>query len=142
MDLSKLLIANRGEIAIRIIRPAEELGVPTAAIFSEDDTESPHAGRADEPHALNGRGAVAYLDIEQVLTIAKTAGCDAVHPGYGFLAESAQFARRCMEEGIAFVGPSVETLSFSAISLARVVWRRNKGSRYCPGARGIPPRRP
>ena len=110
MDLSKLLIANRGEIAIRIIRAAEELGLPTAAIFSEDDAGSPHAGRADEAHAMSGSGAAAYLDIEQVITIAKTAGCDAIHPGYGFLAESAEFARRCMEEGIAFVGPSVDTL--------------------------------
>ena len=110
MDLSKLLIANRGEIAIRIIRAAEELGLPTVAVFSEDDAESPHVSRADEAHALAGSGAVAYLDIERVLTIAKSAGCDAIHPGYGFLAESAEFARRCIEEGIAFVGPSVDTL--------------------------------
>jgi acetyl/propionyl-CoA carboxylase alpha subunit/acetyl-CoA carboxylase carboxyltransferase component len=110
MDLSKLLIANRGEIAIRIIRAAEELGLRTVAVFSDGDAESPHVSRADEAHAMAGSGAVAYLDIEQVLTIAKTAGCDAIHPGYGFLAESAEFARRCMEEGIAFVGPSVDTL--------------------------------
>ncbi len=110
MDLHKLLIANRGEISIRIIRAAEELGITTAVVFSEGDAESPHVHRADEAHALTGRGAAAYLDIAQVLAIAKTAGCDAIHPGYGFLAESAEFARRCAEEGIVFVGPSVDTL--------------------------------
>ena len=110
LSLSKLLIANRGEIAVRIVRAAEELALPTAAVFSEDDAGSPHADRADEAHALTGKGAGAYLDMEQLLAIAKTAGCDAIHPGYGFLAERAAFARRCMEEGITFVGPSVETL--------------------------------
>ena len=110
MDLIKLLIANRGEVAIRIIRGAEELGLQTATIFSEDDAGSPHVSRADEVHALIGVGATAYLDIEQVITTAKTSGSDAVHPGYGFLAESAELARRCAEEGIAFVGPSIEAL--------------------------------
>ncbi len=110
MDLIKLLIANRGEVAIRIIRGAEELGLQTATIFSEDDAGSPHVSRADEAHALIGVGATAYLDIEQVITTAKTSGSDAVHPGYGFLAESAELARRCAEEGIAFVGPSIEAL--------------------------------
>ena len=110
MSLNKLLIANRGEIAVRIIRAAEELGVQTAAVFSEDDGGSPHVARADGAHPLGGNGAAAYLDIEQVLTIARTAGCDAIHPGYGFLAENAEFARRCTEDGIAFVGPSVDTL--------------------------------
>ena len=110
MDLNKLLIANRGEIAIRIMRAAEELGLATVAVFSEGDADSPHVSRADEAHALTGRDTSAYLDIEQALAIAKAAGCDAIHPGYGFLAESAEFARRCAEEGIAFVGPSVDTL--------------------------------
>ena len=109
--MNKLLIANRGEIAIRIITAAEELGVATVAVYSEGDGESLHVSRADEAHALTGRGVAAYLDIERLLTIAKDAGCDAVHPGYGFLAENAEFARRCAEEGITFVGPSVETLA-------------------------------
>ena len=108
--MKKLLIANRGEIAIRIIRAAEELGIQTAAIYSDGDAESLHVSRADEAHALGARGASAYLDIERVLAIASEAGCDAVHPGYGFLAEHAEFARRCGEEGITFVGPSVEAL--------------------------------
>ena len=110
MPLSKLLIANRGEIAIRVMRAAQELGIDPVAIFSSDDAESLHARGAPESVALEGVGAAAYLNIEGVITAAKQAGCDAVHPGYGFLAENADFARRCSQEGITFVGPSVESL--------------------------------
>ena len=110
MSLTKLLIANRGEIAVRVIRAAQDVGLETAAVFSEDDAGSPHLTRADDALALGAGGVAAYLDIERVISIAKSAGCDAVHPGYGFLAESAEFARRCAEEGITFVGPSVEAL--------------------------------
>ena len=110
MALSKLLIANRGEIAIRVARAATELGISTAAVFSQDDIHSLHTQMADEAHALSGSGAAVYLDIEAILTVAKDAGCDAIHPGYGFLAENAAFARRCAEENITFVGPRVELL--------------------------------
>jgi acetyl/propionyl-CoA carboxylase alpha subunit/acetyl-CoA carboxylase carboxyltransferase component len=100
-----LLIANRGEIAIRVMRAAAELGIRTVAIFSEDDASSLHTRKADEARGLSGRGAAAYLDIEQIIAVASAAGCDAVHPGYGFLSENAAFARRCAEAGIRFVGP-------------------------------------
>ena len=110
MGLRRLLIANRGEIAIRIARSAAELGLASVAVCSEDDAGSLHAARADEVETLPGRGAAAYLDQEGVLGAAERARCDAVHPGYGFLSENADFARACAERGITFVGPAPETL--------------------------------
>ena len=106
----KLLVANRGEIAIRIMRAAAELGVPTVAVAPADDAGSLHTGKADEAVTLDGAGAAAYLDIEQIVAAAVDAGCDALHPGYGFLAENADLARRGAEAGVIFVGPRVETL--------------------------------
>ena len=106
----KLLVANRGEIAIRIMRAAAESGVPTVAVAPADDAGSLHTGKADEAVTLDGTGAAAYLDIEQIVAAAVDTGCDALHPGYGFLAENADLARRCAEAGVVFVGPRVETL--------------------------------
>ncbi|PZA13564.1 carbamoyl-phosphate synthase large subunit [Rhodopseudomonas palustris] len=110
MPFRKLLIANRGEIAIRIARAAAESGLTTVAIHPADDAASLHVRIADHAEQIPGRGARAYLDIEAVMAAAKAAGCDALHPGYGFLSENADLARRCAEEGITFVGPSPETL--------------------------------
>ncbi len=103
-------MANRGEIAVRIMRAAAELGIATVAVFSEDDGRSLHVRRADAAHPLEGRGAAAYLDAAQMLAVAGARGCDAIHPGYGFLSENAEFARLCHEAGITFIGPDVETL--------------------------------
>jgi acetyl/propionyl-CoA carboxylase alpha subunit/acetyl-CoA carboxylase carboxyltransferase component len=108
--VKKLLIANRGEIAVRIARTAAEMGLPTVAVFSEDDAASLHTRKTDEAVGLKGSGPGAYLDIAQVTAAAKAAGCDAVHPGYGFLSENAAFARACAEAGLTFVGPTPETL--------------------------------
>ena len=108
--MKKLLIANRGEIAIRIARTAAEMGVETLAVYSTDDAASLHIRTADAAHALQGAGPAAYLDAGQLLQIARESGCDAVHPGYGFLSENAGFARACAQTGLTFVGPSPETL--------------------------------
>ena len=110
MSFHKLLIANRGEIAIRIARAAGDAGLPTVAIYSADDAQSLHVRAADAACEIPGRGARAYLDIEAVISAAKATGCDAVHPGYGFLSENATLARRCIEESIVFVGPSPDAL--------------------------------
>ncbi len=110
MIAKSLLVANRGEIAIRIIRAAAEMGIRTVAVFSEDDVRSLHTAKADQARALRGVGAAAYLDAEQIVAEARAAGCDAIHPGYGFLSENAGFARRCADAGITFVGPRPEIL--------------------------------
>ncbi|MGI8554211.1 MAG: biotin carboxylase N-terminal domain-containing protein, partial [Dehalococcoidia bacterium] len=109
--IKRLLIANRGEIAIRIMRTAAEIGVQTVAVFSEDDAASLHTRRADAAYPLRGIGAAAYLDIEQILRAALERDCDAVHPGYGFLSENPDFAWRCAAEGIPYIGPAAETLA-------------------------------
>lgn len=110
MSFRKLLIANRGEIAIRIARAAADAGLATVAIYPADDALSLHVRAADKACEIPGRGARAYLDIEGVISAAKSTGCDALHPGYGFLSENSVLARRCAEEGIIFVGPSPEAL--------------------------------
>lgn len=110
MKISRILIANRGEISIRIARAAADLGISTVAIYSADDAKSLHVMASGESRALPGRGAAAYLDIEQVISAAKSSGCDAIHPGYGFLSESALFARRCAEQELIFIGPLPDTL--------------------------------
>jgi len=111
MPFERLLIANRGEIAIRIARAAAELDIATLAVYAEDDGQSLHVRKADAAQALTGRGAAAYLDIDQLIAVAREHRCDALHPGYGFLSESSELARRCAEAGITFVGPSPEALA-------------------------------
>ena len=109
--MKKLLIANRGEIAIRIARTAAEMGIATVAVYAEDDALSLHTRHADESHPLKGQGAAAYLDIAQIVETARASGCEAIHPGYGFLSENPAFARACAEASIVFVGPTPQTLA-------------------------------
>lgn len=122
--MKSLLIANRGEIAIRIARAAAELGLRTVSIYSTDDSSSLHIRKTDATVALAAAGPAAYLDIAGIVAAAKQAGCDAVHPGYGFLSENAAFARACVAAGLIFVGPDAEVLEMfgnksSAKALAR-----------------------
>ncbi|MGL6155219.1 MAG: biotin carboxylase N-terminal domain-containing protein, partial [Ralstonia mannitolilytica] len=110
MMFRKLLIANRGEIAIRIARAAASVGLPCAAVYSEDDRDALHPLRADEAVPLPGTGPRAYLDGEAILAAARAVGADALHPGYAFLSEHAAFARRCAEAGVQFIGPAPRVL--------------------------------
>ena len=117
--LQHLLIANRGEIAIRIARSAEEYGLRTTAVYSPEDASSRHRYAADEAVALPGEGASAYSDPEAIVALARDQGCDAIHPGYGFLSENPSLARQCREAGIAFIGPAegvLETFGDKALS--------------------------
>jgi acetyl/propionyl-CoA carboxylase alpha subunit/acetyl-CoA carboxylase carboxyltransferase component len=108
--LKDVLIANRGEIAIRIARTAADLGIAATAVYADDDSASLHTRQADRALALGAAGAAAYLDAEKIIALAKEGGCDAIHPGYGFLSENADFAQACLDAGLVFVGPSPATL--------------------------------
>ncbi|MFM2269640.1 MAG: hypothetical protein RL757_3081 [Bacteroidota bacterium] len=109
----KLMVANRGEIAIRVLRAASELGLRTVAVFTYEDRYSLHRYKSDESYQIgkNDDPLKPYLDIEEILRVAKANQVEAIHPGYGFLSENVTFARRCREEGIAFVGPSPESMA-------------------------------
>ncbi|MEU4494157.1 carboxyl transferase domain-containing protein [Streptomyces sp. NPDC023998] len=110
MGSAAVLVANRGEVAVRVLRAAAEAGMRTAAVYAQDDAASPHVQLADEAVPLPGSGPAAYLDGDAVLAAARRAQCALLHPGYGFLSEDAGFAARCAEAGIGFVGPSPEVL--------------------------------
>ncbi|MCW8951882.1 MAG: pyruvate carboxylase, partial [Rhodospirillales bacterium] len=103
----KIMVANRGEIAIRVLRAANELGIRTVAVFADEDKLSLHRFKADESYRIGeGIGPVkAYLSIEEMIRIARESGCDAIHPGYGFLSENPEFAEACAAENIVFIGP-------------------------------------
>jgi acetyl-CoA/propionyl-CoA carboxylase biotin carboxyl carrier protein len=108
---TKVLIANRGEIAIRVMRACEELGIGTVAVYSEIDRDAPHVRRADEAYLIGpGPASESYLVVEKILEVAKESGAEAVHPGYGFLAENSNFARKCDEAGIKFIGPPADAI--------------------------------
>jgi acetyl/propionyl-CoA carboxylase alpha subunit/acetyl-CoA carboxylase carboxyltransferase component len=132
----KILIANRGEIALRLVRAVRDLGAASVAVYAPDDAQSPHVRLADEAVALDGTGPAAYLDIARVIAIARERACEAVHPGYGFLSERADFAQACGQAGLAFIGPSVEQLAlFGDKSRARAL-ARDCGVPLLPGSAG------
>lgn len=136
--INKILVANRGEIAIRIFRSCTELNIRTVAIYSKEDASALHRYKADESYLI-GKGKKpidAYLDIEGIITLAKNVGVDAIHPGYGFLSENIQFAKRCEEEGIIFIGPTSEHLNMFGDKVKAKTQAINAGLPIIPGTDG------
>ena len=135
---SKILIANRGEIAVRIIRACKEMGVATVAVYSEADKNALHVALADQSYCIGGpEASESYLNENQIISAAILAGAQAIHPGYGFLSENAHFARLCRKNGLVFIGPdpeSMEQLSDKAILKERI---RNTGLRVIPGTKAV-----
>lgn len=119
--ITKVLIANRGEIALRIIRACKELEIKSVAIFSEVDIEGIWVRKADECYPILGNPVEAYLDYNKIISLAKKANADAIHPGYGFLSESAEFAQACEENGIIFIGPRAEHIALFGDKMASKV---------------------
>lgn len=131
-----ILVANRGEVALRVVRAASELGLRTVAVHTRDDAAAPHARRADEARVLPGDGAAGYLDADALVAAAKDAGATAVHPGYGFLSENAGFAAACAAAGLTFVGPRPELLELFGDKTRSRGLAREAGVPVTPGTPG------
>ncbi|SEQ62266.1 pyruvate carboxylase [Virgibacillus subterraneus] len=136
--IEKVLVANRGEIAIRVFRACTELNIRTVAVYSQEDTSSYHRYKADEAYLIGeGKKPIdAYLDIEGIIELAKNVGIDAIHPGYGFLSENIHFAKRCEEEGIIFIGPTSEHLNMFGDKVKARTQAINAGLPIIPGTDG------
>src|SRR5690242_17361510 len=131
----KILIANRGEIAVRILRACRELGICSAAVFSEADRRSLHVRLADEAYPIGPASSrESYLRIDKIMEVARRSGCDAIHPGYGFLSENAALPRSCSEAGITFIGPSADAMEALGSKTAGRQLARRSDVPTVPGA--------
>ena len=132
--IKKILVANRGEIAVRVMRSCREMEITSIAIFSEADRTAKHVLYADEAYCVGPAASKeSYLNIEKIIEVAKAAHADAIHPGYGFLSENATFARRCQEEGIIFIGPNPETMEAMGDKIAARIKMIEAGVPVVPG---------
>ena len=136
--IKRLLVANRGEIAVRIMATASVLSIETVAVYPADDAACGHVGRADAAVELPGAGAAAYLDVDAIIAAATGAGCDMVHPGYGFLSERPELAARCAAAGLRFAGPGPEALALFGDKAAARARARELGVPVLAGT-GIDP---
>lgn len=133
-SFKKILIANRGEIALRIMKSCQKLGIPTVAVYSEADKEAPFVKQADEAYLIGPPPvSKSYLNVDKILEVAKDAGADAIHPGYGFLAENAGFAERCLKEKISFIGPSSEIIRMMGDKISARQKMKEAGVPIVPG---------
>ena len=128
-----ILVANRGEIAIRVLRTAADLEIESTAVHALDDSLSLHTRHADHVIDLKEEGVAAYLNIDNVIRAALENGCDAIHPGYGFLSESAEFARACESKGISFIGPQATVLELFGNKAAARALAESCGVPVLPG---------
>jgi acetyl-CoA carboxylase biotin carboxylase subunit len=138
-SVSKVLVANRGEIALRVIRTCREMGIPTVAVYAEPDTRAPHVYFADERVVLSGSSPrQAYLDIEQLVRVACDHGADAIHPGYGFLSENPAFAEACTSQGLTFIGPSASSMRAMGDKVEARRRMTEAGVAVVPGTAALP----
>ena len=136
LTISKVLVANRGEIAVRVIRAAKDAGIASVAVYAEPDTDAPFVELADEAFALGGATAAdSYLNFDKIIGAAKASGADAIHPGYGFLSENADFAQRVIDEGLTWIGPSPEAIALLGDKVEARQIAEKVGAPMAPGTK-------